>query len=829
MISNYTSDPSGLPYVQQVYENFTPKLQWSQNLLIGIVLQGSLQLNYDNHSREFNEHDIFFFLPFETFSIISTKNNAKILVLSVDYKFVETLVPDLTELKLQKHHFGKDLRNNIYYQICCDFSNIIFNNLKKEICSKFKMLNAITNMLIAILETYGEKSAIKEQRSYATKRIIDILNFINEHYTEKISIADISSKLGIHSQYFSAFFSKHFHSSFIEYLTAFRVNASLNQLIYSNDSILDIALSNGFSNHKTYASAFRKLYNMSPTEYRKLYAIYSYKESEMYMDSEINDEDSMFSYFRQFLTTDSSAKLNGNKPGNKQLLSFEPDKLLPNSYIKKQEHFCTLGRAFTCLRSDLQKQLAKAKKDLHIEHFRIRDIFSDSLYVYYEAEDKEPIYLWKELDTVFDVILSTGAKPFPEIGYMPEKLASKKQYAALNFRPNVSFPKSLKKWQDLIRNFLLHYIDRYGMEEVSSWYFDFWTSPDLQLKMAYWNETMERFFEFYKATYDVFQEINPELRLGSPNFSTISGFPWYEAFFDYCKENNISPAYVSIHAYGCTTEGSAIISTDLNDINVNEFSITNQNQVYEYLSQLHNIMKEKNCDDLEVIVSDFNLNFMPEDLIRDTCYMGPFLAHSTFLTMKQVKALGHWCLSDIHEDAYPKDAMFWGGPGYMNYNGLKKASYNALQLLGRMGDTILEQGKNYLLVKKDSIYQLYIYNLVEFEYFYMNMEKSALSNTHRYNIYSHNESLYFNIIMRLPKGTYYIQKFEVNRDYGSAYDIWGQMGYPKVFSKGIENHLRESSVPRISFSVQDIETALVLDEKVPAHGVLLLEIEMRQQ
>ncbi len=36
-------------------------------------------------------------------------------------------------------------------------------------------------------------------------------------------------------------------------------------------NILDIALENGFSNHKTYGAAFRKLYGMSPTEFRKSY------------------------------------------------------------------------------------------------------------------------------------------------------------------------------------------------------------------------------------------------------------------------------------------------------------------------------------------------------------------------------------------------------------------------------------------------------------------------------------------------------------------------------------------------------------------------------
>lgn len=84
MISDYTSNPFGLPYVQQVYEKFTPELQWSQNFIVGIVLKGNFEIHYGNHTRRFNEHDIFFFPPFEAFSVITSQSETKVLFLCVD-------------------------------------------------------------------------------------------------------------------------------------------------------------------------------------------------------------------------------------------------------------------------------------------------------------------------------------------------------------------------------------------------------------------------------------------------------------------------------------------------------------------------------------------------------------------------------------------------------------------------------------------------------------------------------------------------------------------------------------------------------------------------
>ncbi|MCD8156015.1 MAG: helix-turn-helix domain-containing protein [Clostridiales bacterium] len=824
MTSDYTSSPSGLPFVQKVYGNFTPELQWTQNMMISFVLRGSLDLRYNSRTRHFNVHDIFFILPFETLSVITSTPDAMLLTLTVEADYIRNLVPDFSSLSLRQHHIGKNLGDPVYYGFCRNFASVVFHNMNQTSTSKFQMLKALSDMLITVLENFTMKSTAPAAADYTASRINDILAYINNHYKEKIAVWDIARYLGIHPQYFSSFFTKNFHVGFAEYLAAYRVNASLNRLLFSNDSILNIALENGFSNHKTYGSAFQRLYHMTPSEYRKNYRKrFLSNDTERESEKNTDPDYSIFDYLHRFLTEDTGS----SRFFRTQTLSFDAEGLLSHSRTKKQIRSYTLGRAVACLRHDLQEQIRQAKTALNIDYFRVRDIFSDSLYVYYENEEKEPIFNWQALDNAFDFILSTGAKPFPEIGYMPEKLASKKQYAGLQFRPNVSAPKSAEKWKKLVKSFLLHYIYRYGIDEVSEWYFDFWTSPDLNLKMAYWYETMEDFFEFYRITYEVFREVNPALRLGTPNFSTISGFPWYHAFFRYCREHDIHPDYVSFHTYGCDVITAPPASLGLNDVDGSNFTISNQMQVRDFLVRLRKVMCGEGFSSLGIIISDFCLNFMPMDLTRDTCYMAAYLAHTTIHTLELTDILGHWAMSDIHEDAYPTGTLFYGGPGFMNYQGLKKASYNAMALLGHMGDVILERGENYLLSKQKNVWQLYIYNLARLDTFYSNIDKTAIDSTHRYNIYRDTEDLHANIILTLPAGSYYIKKFEVNRTYGSAYDIWGQMGFPEDFSKDMEDYLREKSVPHITYSVQDVENALILDEIIPAHGLMLLEIWKR--
>ena len=50
------------------------------------------------------------------------------------------------------------------------------------------------------------------------------------------------------------------------------------------------------------------------------------------------------------------------------------------------------------------------------------------------------------------------------------------------------------------------------------------------------------------------------------------------------------------------------------------------------------------------------------------------------------------------------------------------------------------------------------------------------------------------------------------------------MGFPATLSKDMEDYIRESSVPHISYAWQDVDATLMIDETVPSHGVLLIEI-----
>lgn len=814
------------PYFQEVLNEITPGLRWSEHFSFGFVLRGSVQIRFSNHVREYLEHDILFFMPFETWSIVRSSPEAQILLLHLDGFFLKEHCPDLDYVSLQRHHLTADLANENYCLLCEKLATILFHDVKQELTSHLKSLSAVTELFTALIEAYGSVNTESSGRNYNIERSIRVLTYLTEHYTEHFTVPEIADEIGLHPQYFSTWFRAQFGTSFIDYLTTFRVNHTIPDLLRTEKGILDIALDHGFSNHKMYAAAFRKVYGCSPREYRKRETA-EYDNAVLRAGEGASPGDQVvgaFAWFRQFLHTDHT----GQHPTLVQTgktIELDPEALKKNVFLSERASCLSAGRAYACLRSNLQEQILAAKKDMNLAALRVRDIFSDSLYIYFEDEEKHPIYNWQTLDSVFDFLLEHHITPFPEISYMPERLAAKKQYAGYQYRPNVSRPKSMKLWRELIRHFLMHYLERYGKEELHTWDFDFWISPDLDLKQPYWYGTMEEFFDFYRETWETFHEVDPELRLGSANFSSISGYPWYEAFFSYCKKHRITPAFLSMHLYGSEERRPADSPGSLESIDYRRFSISDPTYLTMQIKKLREIASRHGFSTLPLTISDWSLSFLPRDLVRETCYIGPWICYNYVKTLGLVDKLSFWALSDIHEEAFPESALFYGGPGALDYHGLKKASYNTLALLSRLGNRVYETGDYYLFAKREEVYQILLFNLIEFDDMFTTIDNTVIDRTHRYNIYRNANSLVVNILLHLPKGSYLIKKWEVNRSAGSAYDVWAQIGFPETLHHDVEEYIEKSSVPRLTCEVQEVEETLLLDETIPSHGVLLLEIE----
>jgi xylan 1,4-beta-xylosidase len=126
-----------------------------------------------------------------------------------------------------------------------------------------------------------------------------------------------------------------------------------------------------------------------------------------------------------------------------------------------------------------------------------------------------------------------------QLGFMPQDLSVKPEPYRHEWNPKRPYdeiytgwaypPKDYKKWAELVYQWTLHAIDRYGREEVETWYWETWNEPNI----GYWRGSREEFFKLHDYAIDAVRRALPTARVGGPD-SAGSGGDWTRAFLEHC-------------------------------------------------------------------------------------------------------------------------------------------------------------------------------------------------------------------------------------------------------------------------------------------------------
>ncbi len=102
------------------------------------------------------------------------------------------------------------------------------------------------------------------------ERIKGVISYIEQHYKEQLSQAEIAEKFYFSNGYFSRYFHKAMNMTFVEYVAQYRNMQARNLLIMTDMSVMDIALECGFSDSRRFILSFKKQYGVTPLQYRKV-------------------------------------------------------------------------------------------------------------------------------------------------------------------------------------------------------------------------------------------------------------------------------------------------------------------------------------------------------------------------------------------------------------------------------------------------------------------------------------------------------------------------------------------------------------------------------
>lgn len=114
-------------------------------------------------------------------------------------------------------------------------------------------------------------------------RLRHILDYINDHYNEKITLQNVADELGVSTYYLSHYFKDAMGISLQECIMRYRCEQARRLLLTTDETALDISLMCGFSDPKYFTSGFRRQYGLRPGEYRNAFRNKKIREQQLSM------------------------------------------------------------------------------------------------------------------------------------------------------------------------------------------------------------------------------------------------------------------------------------------------------------------------------------------------------------------------------------------------------------------------------------------------------------------------------------------------------------------------------------------------------------------
>ncbi len=359
------------------------------------------------------------------------------------------------------------------------------------------------------------------------------------------------------------------------------------------------------------------------------------------------------------------------------------------------------GRAILTLREGYRNDLREVKKGTEFSYVRFHNILHDEVGIYDEDENGNPIYNFSCVDQIYDGLLQNGVRPFVEISFMPKKLARRQDVHPFWYKPIVAPPKDYKKWDDLMRTFAQHLVDRYGLEEVSQWYFEVWNEPNIDFWAG--DPKQATYFELYDHTARALKSVSSRLRVGGPATSSAH---WVESFIQHTAAQNIPTDFISSHGY-------ADDSTE--DLFGTSEDIPMDRRVCLAIKKVHDQIAASPRPALPLMWTEWNVPSFGPLNARDTVYVGAALADDIRQCDGLVNMMSFWTFSDVFEESGPGREPFNGSFGLVTLGGIKKPSYTAFALLHRLGhERVLQDSPNVIVTRcRDGSLAIAAWNLVD--------------------------------------------------------------------------------------------------------------------
>lgn len=778
---------------------------WHTSIELLLVLEGSIDISVNGNSYHLKEEDVIL-INSNNIHEIQAPEGAIMIALQIKLSMFKQFNTDLNSLTFNLNS-AEDNNYERYNSIRSAIASLIQSNAYHSDGTDYRNYSLSYYLIAQLLDNFkGASTSNIFSKNKHMERLTQIINYINIHYNENLTLNDLAERENLSISYLSQFFTKYMGVKFTNYYTKVKLEHSISDLLNTNDSIESISVRHGFTESHAFVRAFKKHYNMLPSTYRKENKVKvtttNNKSYFNYLEMEpSNYLKSLTKYLS--ITNQNSSQSNSSDKKRLQVKNLSClNTIIPLKHNFKK--FIGVGRAKELLNYNIQKMLRDLQKNIGYQYVKFHGILSDDMLVVSRVNG-ELRFHYTLVDMAIDFLLSIQLMPMIQLSFMPAALAANPSKTVFESPFITSPPAKMDEWNLLIEDFTKHLISRYGKEQVTKWPFTVWNEPSTSEKMfGFGDDTL--FFQFYKNTYTTVKKVCSDISFGSPSLlymQNLGNDDWIRRFIFYTLSNDCKPDFLNIHYYSDIIPDTAADGLFLAHVVSSSFP-KNMDDFSLFIGNIKKLFRSLTVDDLPINMTEWNFTLSHRNLINDTSYKTCYIMKNLLKNYDRLNSFGYWSLTDLIEENALPDNLFHGGLGIYTMNGLRKGVFYAFYFANMLGDNLIASGDGYFLTKKDDKYQIITYHYIHYGDLFASGELYDMTETNRYSAFDTSKNLAVSLqLTDIADGNYLVKEYYVNQNHGNPYDIWLKMGALPLDTKDTDL-LRGLCVPQ--FHQQYLQT-----------------------
>lgn len=453
-------------------------------------------------------------------------------------------------------------------------------------------------------------------------------------------------------------------------------------------------------------------------------------------------------------------------------------------------------RVSTMLRQEYWERFRQVRKSLPFEFIRCHGLLGDDLGVVRVDEIdgvRRTFYNFSYLDQIFDTMLEHQVRPFLELGFMPEALASGND-TVFWWKGNITPPRQMSQWQDLLRALLAHWFERYGADEVRRWPIEVWNEPNLT---QFWKDADQKaYFDLYEASVLAIKAFDPQLKVGGPAICGGSDH-WIDDFLGFVKQKKLPLDFFTRHLY------SGLTPTYRNPEVMYQYLAPPEKPVEE-LRQVRARIDAAGFGHLELHITEFNTSYHPMCPVHDTAFNAAHLARLLSEAGGVTETMSFWTFCDLFEETDVPRAFFHGGFGLLGREGVPKPTFHLFAFFAALGQRILERTANRLVTERSDSIALVAWNPVSTQ---------AVGKTRQ------------TINVPWSRGPVLVRRRRVHETAANPRALWVTLGRPRFPDRATVEVLKQAAVPAVEAFVLTSEAGRFrLELNLEPNEVTLVEL-----